>query len=1142
MASRFVILGFAALVALSLAGVAAGQCDPVARSVDIVQLCASAAAARTVCCGAVMAAVEEGGIPCLCSAAEMPYAITAGLDAGDFLRWYRNCSGSRARPAELEATCFDPQDRDDGVSPDPIPYAVPTPPPPISVPAQPQPQIPPPPSPISLPAPPPPSTGGQPAAPSPAIPWWSEHLKIVIIVSAILILVFGLLACVRCGGPAGEVAASAFNKLSDIPGHITSGGRTATPEGHGAATSAAPSPCASGTRQHTAALPRSTVIYACVNCALTDGASDDEAATHVTKGSMTGAVSQAFPRNKEIVKCSLVSRPEVGREGMPIALRSNHFAVKFAGVDSSLYQYNVSITTEDDKMVSAKSTQRMIIDKLLQASELALKNFAYDGANSLFTVGPLSQNNFLFEISLEEASKRAAACTSGQGSSIQAETHESQQSKTFKVSIRYAGKFDLNSLTSAPGGSESEPAQGALRILDSVVKEQHAKKYNFTDLTGGISGCHVLHSSFHTTIGGLFLNMDVSTTTVVTPGPVIDFLLKNQNIKDINSINWPRAKAILKNIRVCAEFNNKKFKIIGISDLPCHMQRFRMKVHDASNKVQTVDISVKDFFKSMHIELAMPSLPCLDVGKPNRPYYLPLELCHIASLQRYANVLSPEQRAILVEISRQKPQERMRVITDALESNRYDCHPVLSACGMKIKKQLSSFAGRVIPTPTLVVGNSEELMPKKARWNYNSKKLLDPVRIERWAVVNFSAHCDVRWICEQLINCGRTKGIYIGDPYPLVDEDSESRRYSVIERVDRMFERVEPNRFRPQFLLCVLPKRKNCEIYGTWKKKNLHELGIATQCIVPFHKMNDQYFTNVLLKINTKLGGMNFKLALEHHQMIPIVSRIPTLILGMCVSHSSPGRADMPSIAGVVGSRRWPLISQYRASVRTQSPKVEMIDSLFKPLENGGDDGIIRELLLDFYQSSQQRKPAHIIIFRDGVSESQFSQVLNVELNQIKKAYQNFEPQNLPKFTVIVARKNRHTKLFRAKSPDNVPPGTVVDSSIVHPRQYDFYMCAHDGQLGTTRPTHYHVLLDEIGFSADDLQKLMLSLSYVSQRSTTAISVVAPLRYAQLAASQMRQCIEVEAHPGSSSPDSLCRTIPELPKLHGNICSSMFFC
>jgi argonaute-like protein len=32
---------------------------------------------------------------------------------------------------------------------------------------------------------------------------------------------------------------------------------------------------------------------------------------------------------------------------------------------------------------------------------------------------------------------------------------------------------------------------------------------------------------------------------------------------------------------------------------------------------------------------------------------------------------------------------------------------------------------------------------------------------------------------------------------------------------------------------------------------------------------------------------------------------------------------------------------------------------------------------------------------------------------------------------------------------------------------------------GTTKPTHYHVLCDEMGFSPDDLQELVHSLSYV---------------------------------------------------------------
>lgn len=103
--------------------------------------------------------------------------------------------------------------------------------------------------------------------------------------------------------------------------------------------------------------------------------------------------------------------------------------------------------------------------------------------------------------------------------------------------------------------------------------------------------------------------------------------------------------------------------------------------------------------------------------------------------------------------------------------------------------------------------------------------------------------------------------------------------------------------------------------------------------------MNDQYLTNVLLKINAKvefcivipfefscfllfclislqafmpylilvilshfpqLGGMNSLLSIEHAPSIPLVSKLPTLILGMDVSHGSPGHSDVPSIAAVI--------------------------------------------------------------------------------------------------------------------------------------------------------------------------------------------------------------------------------------------------
>lgn len=173
--------------------------------------------------------------------------------------------------------------------------------------------------------------------------------------------------------------------------------------------------------------------------------------------------------------------------------------------------------------------------------------------------------------------------------------------------------------------------------------------------------------------------------------------------------------------------------------------------------------------------------------------------------------------------------------------------------------------------------------------------------------------------------------------------------------------------------------------------------------------------------------------------------------------------------------------------------------------------------------------------------------MLNIELDKIIEACKFLDETWDPKFTLIVAQKNHHTKFFIPGAPENVPPGTVVDNKVCHPRNYDFYMCSHAGMIGTTRPTHYHILHDEIGFNPDDLQELVHSLSYVYQRSTTAISVVAPICYAHLAAAQVGQFIKFDEMSETSSShgehtSAGSAPVQELPSLHEKVRSSMFFC
>ncbi|PPS20547.1 hypothetical protein GOBAR_AA00010 [Gossypium barbadense] len=173
----------------------------------------------------------------------------------------------------------------------------------------------------------------------------------------------------------------------------------------------------------------------------------------------------------------------------------------------------------------------------------------------------------------------------------------------------------------------------------------------------------------------------------------------------------------------------------------------------------------------------------------------------------------------------------------------------------------------------------------------------------------------------------------------------------------------------------------------------------------------------------------------------------------------------------MVSSRRWPLISSYGAS------------GLF----NKVDDGIMKEALLDFYTSSGKRKPDQIIIFRDGVSESQFNQVL-IKLLRLASSLTR---SGTLKIMVIVVQKTI------------IPSFFSIDLLTMCYMNNDFYLGTHAGMIGITRQTHYHVLLNQAGFSADDLQEFVHSLSYMYQRSTTAIFVEASICYAHLAASQL---------------------------------------
>ncbi|KAF9624645.1 hypothetical protein IFM89_012691 [Coptis chinensis] len=51
---------------------------------------------------------------------------------------------------------------------------------------------------------------------------------------------------------------------------------------------------------------------------------------------------------------------------------------------------------------------------------------------------------------------------------------------------------------------------------------------------------------------------------IVQPGPIVDFLIANQNVRDPYQIDWAKAKRTLKNLRIKASPSNMENKITGL--------------------------------------------------------------------------------------------------------------------------------------------------------------------------------------------------------------------------------------------------------------------------------------------------------------------------------------------------------------------------------------------------------------------------------------------------------------------------------------------------------------------------------------------------------------------------------------------------
>ncbi|KAI0719595.1 argonaute-like protein [Cerioporus squamosus] len=777
-------------------------------------------------------------------------------------------------------------------------------------------------------------------------------------------------------------------------------------------------------------------------------------------GGLTGLVG--LPDAGSHITTVGVKRPAFGSSGRGLTVSTNHFEVSIP--EQIIHHYDVLISPSE-KTLPARLNMEII--KRLQtevAPQVFTPRAVYDGRKNLFAArelpfGPSGTQEFSF--ALTDGSP-ADAGEGGRGP------------KLYKVKLTHVATINPEVLQRFLQGKQSHDntVLTAITALNVVIRMEPSLNYPFNvrsfftnreqkDLGGGIVLWRGYFQSARPAIGRMLINVDISTGAMYKPGRVIDVALEfvGRPGADPNLLaprhKFPDRERIklqrfLSGVRVDVQIPGQA----QTGRRPARVVK-KLTTHGASELKFTMrdgtTLTVAQYFAKVHnYNLRFPDVVCLEVGSGA---LIPMECCTIPEGQIMRKQVPSEKTKDVLDFATKRPSDRLNSIRNGLGVLSYGQSEYVRHFGMHMaQNEPLSLQARVLDPPTLKYGSGSKqptIKPRDGAWNMIDKRFYNPKEIKRWVVVIYERQQRFRQeIAEEMVKsfleAFEAVGMKVHEKNPMIRyRQSNAKIGDQLKEIGRECFQKSGQIGGPELFVIVLPEAST-DMYQAIKHFGDCTQGVATQCLKSSKcsRAKPQYFANVCLKINVKLGGIN---TVPDSRSVPVLTdpHNPTIVMGADVIHPAPGATGRPSFTALVGNVDADT-AKYIADCRVQTSRQEMIDDLEEMAT-----GILK--MYQMYRSNVDRKPPNpkrIIFYRDGVSEGQFQHVLDIELPQLKRACAKLGID--AKITMVVVGKRHHVRFFPKTSTEgdrsgNCPAGTVVDRDITHPTEFDFYLQSHGG-------------------------------------------------------------------------------------------------
>ncbi|KAI1380391.1 Piwi-domain-containing protein [Hypoxylon crocopeplum] len=891
----------------------------------------------------------------------------------------------------------------------------------------------------------------------------------------------------------------------------------------------------------------------------------------------------------------LPCRPAFGTKGTEVTLWTNYFALDVK--TPSLYKYALKATLKTKVPLKKGETAREAKGMKLQTViKRALDEvaqgvpYATEYKSQVICLQPLSlPEDMVVEISYTDEGKDDVYSVSfapapdinmdALRAYIQSMT-DPTGSKSFP---KFAEAIDAISIITGHWARANDRIGSLGRSRYFQLHEGSEKKsLGFPGLNDVIRG---YFQSARPATGRILLNANV-THGVFRPAGKVDQMMKNYGLTDIPGLSRHLSK-LRCNCRILAEKTvpgskggrpsrerTVKKQIYGLAMRGDGSGQNKPKVSRPGGGASDVSFflsspapsglkadaycSVAEYYQKRYGYQVNPTYPLVNVGSKAKPVYMPAELLEVIPGQPLTRKTTPDETAEMITFACRSPWANATSIAEmGRKCLGLDTSQKLTQFGITASKELLTVKGRELLPPSIAYldfqNKKRNIQASDGSWNMRDVKVVKPGRpIQRWTWIHINPsdrppfdHDSVLNAMRQWIAFMRRMGISMADA-PIAQLQTQvfiPRTEQPINALREKFKACQKD--NPQFVFVVLPgKKTDTTIYNAVKYLGDVEFGYHTVCVLRANiiKCQPQYFANVALKVNLKMGGVNHKLSND----VNIVRDGKTMIVGYDVTHPTNlgGNAEgLPSLVGMVSSIDQDL-SQWPAAAWSQTGKQEMLNEVLREKFEGR---------LRLWRTRNKSLPQNIVIFRDGVSEGQFEQVLDKELPLIREACaKNYPANQRPKISLLVSVK-RHQTRFYPTNPQhmtasrNIKSGTVVDRGVTQATIWDFFLTAHQALQGTARPAHYTVLLDEVfrqasgSEAANVLQTLTHEMCYLFGRATKAVSICPPAYYADIVCT--RQRVYLADYFDRSETQSTTSSVMQVPsvEVHPNLRDTMYY-